>query len=131
MIWLRMLWFGRSVKSGSVSPVIGLVLCSFNHRAMLVRSYVCPSHAITGSVMTSVVMGQKNAEGVDDASFAPRIFRAAASIIALGGRGGSSSETAAETAAEANRPPIPAEANPEPAEGSSFTAESSAAASFE
>jgi hypothetical protein len=61
--------FGVRVVSGSAAPVEGLVILPrANQPSISWRSYVCPSAQMTGSVITSLVIGQKN-EGngsVDD-----------------------------------------------------------------
>ena len=60
---LRRLTFGRSV-GGITARVIGDVCCPTNHLEIAARSYVCPSAAQTGSIITSVVIGQWKLGGV-------------------------------------------------------------------
>ena len=40
-ICARRPWFGRTSRSGSTAPVLGLVLCSCSHRIIASRSYEC------------------------------------------------------------------------------------------
>ena len=47
----------------SASPVIGLVDLVASQRSIADRSYECPSAAITGSLMSSVVIGQMKSAG--------------------------------------------------------------------
>ena len=49
--------------SSSSSPVIGLVDLVASQRSIADRSYECPSAAITGSLMSSVVIGQMKSAG--------------------------------------------------------------------
>ena len=61
---LRSEWFGKTAVASSGSPVFGLlVLPVANQRSIAERSYVCPSVANTGSVISSVVIGHTNASG--------------------------------------------------------------------
>ena len=53
----RSVWFGKSPVFSSASPVIGLVDLVASQRSIADRSYEWPSAAITGSLMSSVVMG--------------------------------------------------------------------------
>ena len=71
------------------APVIGEVLCLSSHLEMLTLSYVYPSHAITGSTITSRVIEQKNSAGIGSPetpalACATRIFITEACIIGLG-----------------------------------------------
>ena len=52
------------MSEASTSPVIGEVRLVRNQRSMAVRSYECPSEAITGSAMGACVIGQRAEMGV-------------------------------------------------------------------
>ena len=65
----RSVWLGARKLCTSASPVIGLVDLVASQRSIADRSYECPSAAITGSLMSSVVIGQTKSCG-GSASFA-------------------------------------------------------------
>ena len=59
----RSVWLGVRYGCSSASPVSGLVDLVANQRSIADRSYECPSAAITGSLITSVVIGQTKSCG--------------------------------------------------------------------
>ena len=64
----RRMWLGKRPVLPSSSPVIGLVDLVASQRSMADRSYACPSAAITGSLMISVVIGQMKSAGGSSSS---------------------------------------------------------------
>ena len=54
---------GASLRCGSCAFVTGLVSCAWSHCAMAARSYACPSAVVTGSSITSPVIGQRYCGG--------------------------------------------------------------------
>merc|ERR1719424_2032339 len=59
----RTMWLGERKLCTSASPVIGLVDLVASQRSIADRSYECPSAAITGSLMSSVVIGSLKSAG--------------------------------------------------------------------
>ena len=56
---------GVSVVVSSGIPVIGLVRCDRSHLSIAKRSKACPSQVVTGSCISSFVIGHKNCGGID------------------------------------------------------------------
>jgi hypothetical protein len=65
-ISFRMALFGYRRRDSRRAFVVGLVLCSDSQVVMLSRSYVQPSLAITGSAISSSVIGHLNSFGKVD-----------------------------------------------------------------
>ena len=58
---------GSRCVEGSGRPVSGDVAATESHLSIAGRSYVCPSTVLTGSFITSCVIGQKKWCGMEEA----------------------------------------------------------------
>ena len=93
---LRSAILGKRLVLGSSSPVNGLVLFpSANHFSISVRSYVCPSTVITGSLITSIVNGHWKESKTKEAT-APAAADSARDTLSAGAAAGASSGAAAD-----------------------------------